>query len=235
MVLHENLPSQSEVRRKFLAGRMSPAEVLGFVRRHPAMFREPYPPRGVNNIYLDLPALGDYHDHVQGVANRAKMRIRWYGPCGVTLDEPVLEHKIKRGIVGGKVSHPLPTLHLKADEPLGVIEAIRNCPEAPARLRVVGDGRIPSLVNRYQRRYFVSADGHFRLTVDWDLQFADFRRFASNETLFSADFAVIIELKYPPSYDDSAAAAVANMLPFRLTRCSKYVLGIEYLSCGRLT
>ena len=33
MVLHENLPSQSEVRAKFLAGRMSPAEVLGFVRR----------------------------------------------------------------------------------------------------------------------------------------------------------------------------------------------------------
>ena len=101
-------------------------------------------------------------------------------------------------------------------------------------LRAVGDGRIPSLVNRYQRRYFVSADGHFRLTVDWDLQFADFRRFAANGAFFSADSAVIIELKFAPSHADSAGATVANALPFRLVRCSKYVLGIEHLSCGRL-
>ncbi len=230
-----SFPPNPRYERKFLAGRMSPAEVLGMVRRHPALFREPYPPRSVNNIYLDSPVLGDYHDHIQGVAHRAKMRIRWYGPCGVTLDEPVLEHKIKRGLVGGKVSHPLPTLHLRADEPLGVIEAIRNCPEAPGMLRAVGGSRIPALVNRYQRRYFVSGDGHFRLTVDWDLQFADFRRFAANGALYSADSAVIIELKYPPSHADSAAAAVANSLPFRLARCSKYVLGIEHLSCGRLS
>ncbi len=230
----KTFPPNLRYERKFLAGRMSPAEVLGMVRRHPAMFREPYPPRSVNNVYLDSPALGDYHDHVQGVTNRAKMRVRWYGPCGVTLDKPVLEHKIKRGEVGGKVSHPLPTLHLAADEPINVIEAIRNCPEVPAMLRAAGGGRMPSLVNRYQRRYFVSSDGRFRLTVDWDLRFADFRRFISHGAFFSADFAVIIELKYAPSYDDSAAAAVANSLPFRLARCSKYVLGIEHLSCGRL-
>ncbi len=228
------VPSNLRYERKFLAERMTPAEVLHIVRRHPAMFREPYPPRSVNNVYLDTPALGDYHDHVRGVANRAKLRIRWYGPSGVTLDEPVLEHKLKRGLVGGKVSHPLPLIRLAAGEPLSVTDAVRNCPEAPATLRAAARSRIPSLVNRYQRRYFVSADGHFRLTVDWDLQFADFRRFAAGGPFSAADFAVIIELKYSPACAGSAAAVVANSLPFRLARCSKYVLGIERLSRGTL-
>ncbi len=220
--------------RKFLAERMSLAEVLAVVRRHRAMFREPYPPRIVNNIYLDSPVLGDYYDHVQGVANRTKLRIRWYGPCGTTLDAPVLEHKIKRGAVGGKLAHPLPSIRLDGKEPHSVIQAVSNCPQAPDGLGAVASGRMPSLVNRYQRRYFVSADGRFRLTVDWDLHFADFRRFAADGTSRRADFAVIIELKYPTSCAGGAAAAMANALPFRLARCSKYVLGINRLSSGAL-
>ena len=103
-------PPNLRYERKFLAGRLSLAEVLALVRRHPALFREAYPPRSVNNIYLDSPALRDYHDHIQGVACRSKTRIRWYGSCGVSVERPVLERKIKQGAVGGKLSHPLPAM-----------------------------------------------------------------------------------------------------------------------------
>lgn len=227
-------PPNLRYERKFLAEPMSLAEALALVRRHPALFREAYPPRSVNNIYLDSPALRDYYDHIQGVACRSKMRIRWYGSCGVTVEQPVLERKIKRGAVGGKVSHPLPAMALDADDPRRVIDAALRCGDVPPMLRAAAGLRMPTLVNRYQRRYYVSADGSYRLTVDWDLQFAGFARFAADGSLSAAGPSVIIELKYAPCHADLAADAVSNALTFRLTRCSKYVLGVQRITSGAL-
>jgi hypothetical protein len=39
--------------KKFIAEGFTLPEVLARVKRHPAAFREVYPPRIVNNIYLD--------------------------------------------------------------------------------------------------------------------------------------------------------------------------------------
>jgi hypothetical protein len=227
-------PPNLRYERKFLAGRLSLAEVLALVRRHPALFREAYPPRSVNNIYLDSPALRDYHDHIQGLACRSKTRIRWYGSCDVTVERPVLERKIKQGAVGGKLSHPLPALAWDAGDPRRVVAAALRCGDVPSPLRAAAGLRMPTLVNRYQRRYFVSADGNYRLTVDWDLQFAGFARFAADGALSAAGPSVIIELKYAPCHADRAADAVSNALPWRLTRCSKYVLGVQRMTSGAL-
>src|SRR5437879_6346363 len=102
------LPANPRYERKFLPQEFALAEVLTLVRRHPAMFREVYPPRFVNNIYLDSPGRSDYHDHVAGVPNRSKTRVRWYGAPSGHIAMPVLEQKVKHGHVGGKLSHGLP-------------------------------------------------------------------------------------------------------------------------------
>jgi hypothetical protein len=91
-----------------------------------------------------------------------------------------------------------------------------------------------TLVNCYQRHYFVSADGNYRLTVDWNLRFAGFAHLAAAGTLSAAGPSVIIELKYAPCHADQAADAVSNALPLRLARCSKYVLGIQRTTSGAL-
>jgi hypothetical protein len=126
-------PPNLRYERKFLAGRVSLAEVLALVRRPPALFREAYPPRSVNNNYFDSPALRDYHDHIQGVACRSKTRIRWYGSCGAAVERPVLERKIKQGAVGGKVSHPLPAIDLAGDDPRRVVDAALRRGDVPRR------------------------------------------------------------------------------------------------------
>ena len=46
------------------------------------------------------------------------------------------------------------------------------------------------------------------------------------------DGRVILELKFAPRHAELAADAVTNSLPFRLAKCSKYVLGIERLTRG---
>ncbi|HWQ92706.1 MAG TPA: VTC domain-containing protein, partial [Clostridia bacterium] len=96
--------------RKFVAEGFTAAEALARVRRHPWAFREVYPPRIVNNIYLDSPSRRNYHDHVNGTANRTKTRVRWYGPQFENAPRPTLERKLKRGMVSGKTGHALPHL-----------------------------------------------------------------------------------------------------------------------------
>ncbi len=212
---------------KFLANGHSLAEALALVRHHPASFREAFPPRTVNNLYLDSPGLRDYFDHVNGVADRAKSRIRWYGPLTGRVEKPMLERKIKRGAVSGKALHALPPLFQNGGgfrhtigEALGqdgLAETVRST------LRQLE----PSVLNRYRRHYFESADRRFRLTVDSELQFASVRGAESGPLRGSASHgSPILELKYQPQHADRAAA-ITNALPFRVTRCSKYVLGIE--------
>ena len=70
--------------RKLLPAGYALPEVLALIRQHPSGFHEVYPPRWVNNLYLDSHSLDDYHDHVTGLAERSKSRIRWYG-AGIGL------------------------------------------------------------------------------------------------------------------------------------------------------
>ena len=90
--------------RKFIVERLGNEQIRSLVRLHPAMFVMPYPPRWVNNIYLDTPELANYVDNVDGAVDRRKVRLRWYHGLFEPASQAVLEFKIKRGLVGRKGS-----------------------------------------------------------------------------------------------------------------------------------
>jgi hypothetical protein len=224
------LPPNPRHERKFITDGLPLSEVLALVRRHPAAFRETYPVRTVNNLYLDSPEFSDYHDHVNGVAHRTKTRIRWYGAWAGCIATPTLEHKLKRGLVSGKISHGLPPVSMNGHLSKPDLEAAFDRANLPAPARSALHHLQPSLLNRYQRRYFQSADRRFRLTVDSDLQFAAARQVQSAGVSFSPAAApVVIEVKYGLA-EAEYAPPVTNAVPFRLARCSKYVLGITSLA-----
>jgi SPX domain protein involved in polyphosphate accumulation len=213
--------------QKFVVHARSLAEAMATVRRHRAVFREVYPPRAVNNIYLDSPGLRAYFDHVNGTANRVKTRIRWYGQMSGPVERPVLERKLKRGLVSGKIAYALPALSINGGVPREELETTLLQAGLPEALQSTLRHLQPSLVNRYQRHYFLSADRRFRLTVDSQLQFFGAGNANGWKTpLFPRDIAIIIELKFDPCHAEYAPV-ITSTLPFRLARCSKYVLGIE--------
>jgi hypothetical protein len=225
-------PDNWRCEQKFLTRERSLAEVLALVWRHPAAFREIYVPRDVNNTYLDSPELRDYSDHVNGTAHRLKTRVRWYGPPSGLIAKPALERKIKRGSVGGKVVHRLPAFPISGRFDPQVLNTALDLAGLPELLRLALHHLHPTLFNRYRRHYFLSADGRFRLTVDSDLQF--FNPEAGTESMRTSPprhGLVVMELKFGPE-ESAEADRVTNVLPFRLTRCSKYVLGIESLGLG---
>lgn len=218
--------------RKFLTGGLGLREVLPLIHSHPALFREVYPERAVNNLYLDTPGLRHYFEHVNGTANRVKIRVRWYGPLTGQIERPVLEHKIKRGLVGGKISQVLPPCATNGCNGQRFLPNLRADDGIPEAARRALQGLEPTLVNRYRRRYFLSADGRFRLTLDWGLAFYPPHGVVGDRPFATPSIPpVVIELKF-----DVAAAgeanSISNAFPFRLTRCSKYVLGIEALHHG---
>ena len=229
-MLMTTLPSNPRYERKFVTDRLALSEVLAVVRRHPAGFRETYPTRSVNNLYLDSPEFSDYRDHVNGVAHRTKTRLRWYGVWSGCIASPTLEHKLKCALVSGKASHRLPPLSMNGHVSKPELEAAFDSANLPALARSALHHLQPSLLNRYQRHYFQSADGHFRLTVDSGLQFAAARRAQGMGVSFCPPAAiVVVELKYGLA-EAEYAAPVTNALPFRLARCSKYVVGITSLA-----
>jgi hypothetical protein len=215
--------------RKFLAPGVSPAGVLAVVQRHRALFREAYPPRLVHSLYLDTPGRCDYYEHVNGAPHRIKTRIRWYGQLTGTIERPTLERKVRRGSVSGKLAWPLPVLHVNDGlAPADLASALAGA-GPPENLRWAMRLLEPAVVVSYLRHYFQSADGCFRLTMDSGLQFCGVHPATGAMTpLPAAAELPIVELKFDPFYAGQAPL-LTNDLPFRLARCSKYVLGIERL------
>jgi hypothetical protein len=184
----------------------------------------------VNNIYLDSHGRSDYHDNIVGVANRSKTRVRWYGPLSGQIAKPVLERKLKHGLISGKLNHALPGFAVNGEAVHPLLKSAFDAALLPESLRFDLCQREPSLFNRYRRYYFMSGDGRFRLTVDTDLQCSSGgASIGLPATLTPCAPRQILELKFGPS-EAEQADRVTNSLPFRLARCSKYVLGMGHLS-----
>ncbi|MEO0332852.1 MAG: VTC domain-containing protein, partial [Bacteroidota bacterium] len=75
------------------------------------------------------------------------------------------------------------------------------------------------------RKYFESIDGRIRITLDTNISF---RRFgALNNTIgHSYNAPNILELKYDTS-NEALGRKIGNLLPFRLSKFSKYQTGME--------
>jgi hypothetical protein len=160
-----------------------------------------------------------------GVADRLKCRVRWYGKLFGAVERPVLELKRKKGLVGQKLGFPLPPFTLDAACDVPAVFARARLTE---RLELYLGTLQPTLLNRYERRYYLSADGDFRLTLDTGLEFhcigARANRFGERTRFRDR---TIVELKY--ECGGERAAAVANEFPMRISKSSKYVVGIDAL------
>jgi hypothetical protein len=215
--------------RKFLVDELDPREVESVVRLHPALFREVYPPRWVDNIYLDSFDARNYRDNVDGLRDRVKVRIRWYGDLFGRIDRPVLELKRKRGLLGTKNAYPMSSFSLGPGFDLRVLAVAVGGSDLPEWVREEVMSLSPALLNRYRRRYLLSADGGIRLTLDAEREFYSIGP-RNNTFCFKLrdSRTSIVELKHSPEWAERAIE-VAARLPFRMTKSSKYVQGVDQL------
>lgn len=212
--------------RKYHVTDLPLAEIVSLVRQNPALFRDAYPPRTINNIYLDTPSRRSLYENLDGLADRIKVRIRWYGPMLGEVKRPVLEFKIKRGMVGAKDAFELKPFGVEMSMSARTIFHSLATSNLPEGVRRALDGFEPVLLNRYQRKYFISADHLYRITLDSQLEYY---RFDQHQNAFRCQFrdrdSTVVELKYSGEFD-RIDDRVASYFPFRVTRMSKFVTGI---------
>ena len=187
--------------------------------------RKKYSPRTVNSLYFDDPSFSSVRDNLAGVAERKKIRLRWYSdPSDQDISSPILELKLKSGRLGTK--HFVP---------------VKNFPDSLQNLTyseihsviidtVLGDASlgclIPTLLVSYRRQYFEDRSG-VRITVDEDINFKG--RLSMSHTLQRNNFvryrSKVVEIKFDPALKN-----IVNdfLRPLRLTpvRHSKYLTGL---------
>ena len=211
--------------RKFFIENRSPASVEMIVRNNPLIFSEIYHPRYINNIYCDTPDLTNYYDNVNGNFNRHKVRIRWYNDLIGQKINSNLEIKIKKGDLGKKLYYPINNFSINKGQQTNYIQKIILETEIGYQLRI--NSITPTIINRYKRKYFRSFNKMFRITIDSDLSFYGIDKHSvSMIKKYHDNTSVIIELKYLADCDNYARE-VSNYFPFRITKSSKYVIGMD--------
>ncbi|MEM8487322.1 MAG: polyphosphate polymerase domain-containing protein [Bacteroidota bacterium] len=215
--------------RKYAMHGMSFEKMEMILKMNPAVFSSVYEARFINNIYLDTPSLQAYRVTLDGIAQRQKVRIRWYGSLMGPIAKPVLEFKIKEGLAGYKKSMPLLPFSLQEPFTKKTLQEIFDKTQLPPQVYNELAHLEPTLLNRYRRTYYLSGDKRFRATIDTQLSFKDIFRpvHLSRRRTAKSDFTVL-ELKYAIK-DDEDANIISSAFPFRVTKSSKYTLGIASL------
>ncbi len=217
----------SRYERKFFIQNFSPVRAETYIKHNPARFTQIFHQRFINNIYLDTPKLTFFLDNVVGKSTRKKIRIRWYGELFGKVEKPVLEFKLKSGATGTKLSFPLSGFTLDKNFNHNILKAVFEKSDLPEWVREELFTVEPALINRYSRKYFQSFDKLFRTTIDYQLKYIHVdRTFNSFLRMKSDNSSVIVELKYGYE-EDNNASLITNYFPFRMTKSSKYVNGIE--------
>jgi len=123
--------------RKFLQFELTSQQIELLIKMHHAMFAEIYHQRYVNNIYCDSVDMKSYFDNVDGVFERTKARIRWYGELFGQIEKPVLELKIKNGLLGTKKSYLLHSFAIGERFDVKIISDVIKRSEIPETLRLM--------------------------------------------------------------------------------------------------
>lgn len=216
---------------KFVGPTTKRSNIVAWLRGHAAGFRIAYPPRRVNNFYLDDYEMSTYEENLTGVSKRTKIRFRWYGESAQEV-AGTLELKHKRNRLGWKQNFRVPELRIRGRRWSQILASLRAALPLEARNWLDAYPQ-PTLINQYHRDYYVSADGKIRVTLDGNQRVFDQQLLHSPNFHAAANLpdAFIVEFK-ASSVDQLLLGRTIQGIPLRSGRHSKYVVGVQSLKPG---
>jgi SPX domain protein involved in polyphosphate accumulation len=193
------------------------------------IFKEIHHKRWINNIYFDSRWLDLYITSVEGVSDRTKVRMRWYGD-GYGEIFPVIEFKMKRGYKNIKSSYKVGKICInKGDHKKDIVSKILKSEILPYEIKEVFKNLIPVLRNRYYRSYHISSDNKHRITIDSNLCFVSLLKSQKMIDNFKcADHLLILELKFKKNNQvtKEIMSDIGNF--YRIDQISKYTYGLSF-------
>ena len=125
-----------------------------------------YPKRKINSLYFDDLKYSSINENLDGISEKKKYRIRWYGPKN-KLNNPIFEIKIKKNFENYKKLfnlRELDNLFVFKHKNLDFTKEFLN-----NKYRF-NKTIYPVLTTHYDREYFISNNGLVRATMDYNLQ-----------------------------------------------------------------
>lgn len=177
-----------------------------------------YPKRQINSLYFDDLNYSSINENLDGVSEKKKYRIRWYGSKN-KLNNPIFEIKIKKNFENYKK-----LFNLKELDNLYIFK-YKNLDFAKEFLnnkyrfnKII----YPVLTTHYDREYFISNNGLVRATMDYNLQSVYVRE--NNDLNINRNYYsnTILEMKYDVNVDKYVRENLKN-ISSRLSRNSKFV------------
>ena len=185
-----------------------------------------YDNRMVNSIYFDDVDFSSVQDNLAGIAQRNKLRLRWYGLQENSL--PYFEVKTKNARIGYKTSYPIKSIENNLLE-LNIEKITSKCTKDLAKQNIVFDKHlVPTLQVNYERGYYETHDS-IRITIDQDIKFSDTQLHTTLNENSSLPYPFnVMEIKFKPSMKEAVAELIR---PLHMTpkRHSKYLVGLAKL------
>lgn len=215
---------------KFAAYMVDYSALRHWLHMHPAGFVTPFAERQVNNLYFDTWDYRAYAENLAGVSRRSKVRYRWYG-CVEGPAAGALEVKQKRNHFGFKQRFAVEQAPYAPGDTWAQIRAsMREQLAAGGRLWL-DQNPLNVMLNRYQREYFVTADGKIRATIDTRQRIFDQR--SGNVPNFSrlaiTQDTLVVEFKFAREDRQLAVKLLADV-PLRAGRHSKYMNAVRAIA-----
>ena len=225
------IPKEKDYRyeRKFLFSNPSIKSLEDLFYLMPINIYNLYSPRRVNSIYFDTLNYKLAKSNIDGDFKRFKVRIRFYGEISKFL-KPTLEIKYKFGLMGKKYKVPLNLDHIIRNN--FSLDFLINDYCLPFEVRKILIDLKPVCFVSYIRSYYICKSKKYRLTFDKDLFFQlvnsnnVISSIKTNPKLFN--YINILEIKYHYE-NDQFINIFSRKMPFRLSTCSKYQIGLEEL------
>ena len=204
--------------RKWIFKSENHLALINTLLRSEFFFTNQYPQRKVNSIYFDDDNFFSIKENLNGVSNKRKIRIRWYG-VEKELIKPQLEIKGKKGSETRKRNYSINELNNLKFSDLKNIEKIKNLVNVKIKLKKI---IYPVLSTHYDRQYFISNNNKIRATVDYNIQSVYLKNISQINIVKNFSKVCILELKYPTKLDRYVREKLKN-ITLRLSKNSKFV------------
>jgi SPX domain protein involved in polyphosphate accumulation len=203
--------------RKWVLNNIDCNQIFILLFRSNFCFSNQYEDRYVNSIYFDDQNFSSIKQNIDGISEKKKYRLRWYGDLNKILN-PVFEIKNKNSFEVFKENINFPQIHgfdlFNTHDLKKIEELINNQFNFKNRI-------LPILTTHYLRSYFISSNKLIRATVDRDLK--SIKLYQNKNTSIVNQFNdIILELKYDLDLDDYVRSNFNNF-SFRLAKNSKFI------------
>jgi len=204
--------------RKWIFNSNNHIALINTIIRSDLFFREQYVARDVNSIYFDTKNYLSIRQNLDGISEKKKIRIRWYGDNNIICN-PSVEIKSKKGFETKKE-----TILINEIDGCKIYD-YRNLELISKKLNLLLKSKktiYPILTTNYTREYFISLNGKIRATIDYNLKSNFLKNLSQIEIVKNFKNICILELKYPTSLDRYVRKNIQN-ISLRLTKNSKFI------------